>query len=88
MMNDVLLLGGDTDTNACIVAGVIGTAQGLSNIDEAWITKVCVFDKTHEDKDKSGVPRPEFLLPGKHDMKALILKVLELAPLTLEISYE
>lgn len=33
-LHDMLLRGGDTDTNACIVAGLLGAFHGYSNIPE------------------------------------------------------
>jgi ADP-ribosyl-[dinitrogen reductase] hydrolase len=33
-LKDILLRGGDTDTNAAIVGGLLGAAYGISEIDE------------------------------------------------------
>ena len=39
----MLLEGGDTDTNACIVGGMIGAAVGLSNIPSTMKDPVLIF---------------------------------------------
>ena len=31
-MNDIIKRGGDTDTNACIVGGLLGAACGFNNL--------------------------------------------------------
>lgn len=50
---DTLILGGDTDTNACIVGGLIGAMNGRSKLPRASLEAVlnCDTDK--------GQPRPE-----------------------------
>jgi len=52
-MNQILLKGGDTDTNAAIVGGIMGAAVGLSNIPPAWVQKMM----------DSQPKRPDFLIP-------------------------
>jgi ADP-ribosyl-[dinitrogen reductase] hydrolase len=42
-----LLLGGDTDTNACIVGGLIGALHGISNIPRDMVDKVLVAEQGH-----------------------------------------
>ena len=39
-MREVISLGGDTDTNACIVGGLLGAIVGESNIPEEMKKKV------------------------------------------------
>lgn len=39
-MNDILLLGGDTDTNAAIIGGLLGARFGLQGIPQNWRTTV------------------------------------------------
>jgi len=36
--------GGDTDTNACIVGGLLGAAVGIKNIPSYMLNKVLTFD--------------------------------------------
>jgi ADP-ribosyl-[dinitrogen reductase] hydrolase len=52
-ITDMLLEGGDTDTNACIVGGLLGAAHGVKSIKEKWVSNVL--------KCESG--RPKFLVP-------------------------
>jgi ADP-ribosylglycohydrolase len=65
---DVLWRGGDTDTNAAIVGGLIGALDGgIDNIEKAWIEKMItfgcnealLFDRTLVTHD-----RPNFLIPA------------------------
>ena len=41
---DMLLLGGDTDTNAAIVGGLIGAYYGIAGIPLDWIELLLSFD--------------------------------------------
>lgn len=61
-MAETLLGGGDTDTNACIVGGLIGAAVGVDDIRGAMRNKVLNCDIT-EGKH----PRPAFLHPRQVD---------------------
>ena len=57
-MKRVLLLGGDTDTNAAIVGAMIGAYVGYKALNEDWKNKV----ETYEFKTKAGINRDrEFL---------------------------
>jgi len=38
--------GGDTDTNACIVGGIVGAVVGLQNLPEDMLRKLISFDST------------------------------------------
>lgn len=53
----VLLLGGDSDTNACIVGGLIGAADGAEAIPKAMRDAVLTC------RTEEGRPRPDFLHP-------------------------
>jgi len=55
-MREVLAGGGDTDTNACIVGGLIGAADGVDAISPAVVKAVIECDTT-----KGRHPRPDFL---------------------------
>lgn len=61
--------GGDTDTNACIVGGLIGAAEGIESIPAAMRKAVIECD-THLGQN----PRPDFLHPSQvpERVKALI----------------
>ena len=61
--------GGDTDTNACIVGGLIGAAVGVDNIPENMRNEVLNCDTT-----MGKHPRPDFLHPRQ--IKELIPKLL------------
>ena len=39
-MQDILSKGGDTDTNACIVGGLMGACEGIDAIPEEWVDAV------------------------------------------------
>ena len=58
-IEDTLSRGGDTDTNAAIVGGMIGALHGVNKISEHLRSKVFSRDPAQ------GNPRPEFLHPGQ-----------------------
>lgn len=68
-------LGGDTDTNGCIVGGMIGALVGVGNIEEHMLRTLLTFDCTSE-----GRPRPEFLSVQRHALKN-IDKLIKARPL-------
>ena len=59
-ITEMLKEGGDTDTNAAIVGGLIGAADGLSKIPQDLLQPVIKFDGTN------GIPRPDFLFISKN----------------------
>ena len=73
--------GGDTDTNACIVGGMLGALLGLDNIPQHMIDKVLNFDCTKIPKNKQdfGKKRPKFLSTKIHLVKN-ITKLLSIRP--------
>ncbi len=64
--------GGDTDTNAAIVGGLLGAAEGASAIPAPMKTAVLQCNTLE------GRPRPDFLHP--QHVPALVTRLLELAP--------
>jgi ADP-ribosylglycohydrolase len=50
----VIRAGGDTDTNACIVGGLLGAYHGIDKIPQKWLTSVMSCKTT----------RPEWLQPN------------------------
>jgi ADP-ribosylglycohydrolase len=56
-ITETLASGGDTDTNACIIGGLIGAAEGAEAIPVALRQAVLTCDTTQ------GQPRPVFLHP-------------------------
>ena len=61
-LTETLLGGGDTDTNACIVGGLIGAAVGIDGIPENMRVQVLSCDTT-----MGKHPRPAFLHPRQVD---------------------
>jgi ADP-ribosylglycohydrolase len=61
---EVLAGGGDTDTNACIVGGLLGAAWGSEGVPEAMQAAVLGCDTT------LGQPRPDWLHP-RHGLARL-----------------
>lgn len=55
-MREIIQQGGDTDTNACIVGGMLGAFLGNSNIPKEMATNVLSYNCTD-----NGIIRPEFL---------------------------
>jgi ADP-ribosyl-[dinitrogen reductase] hydrolase len=70
----VLSGGGDTDTNACIVGGLIGAASGAGAIPERMTEAVLTCDT------ERGRRRPEFLRAGQ--IPSLVDGLLAAAPST------
>lgn len=61
-MRKTIQLGGDTDTNAAIVGGMIGALVGFKNLPEFMVNKVLDFDCEKDDV------RPAFLSVNQHVM--------------------
>lgn len=59
-IKETLLYGGDTDTNACIVGGMMGAYHGVENIPKYMLDKVIQFDCESHDEYKTllGYNRP------------------------------
>ena len=72
-------LGGDTDTNACIVGGIIGAYVGIGNISQPHLTTLLEFDCVND-----GRQRPEFLSVGRHVID-LLNKLIDRRPQTVQI---
>lgn len=76
--------GGDTDTNAAIVGGLLGAAVGLTNIPSEMVEKM-IRVRTDLVKDSEGKPlkyirqRPEYLVPALY-LTQLTSKIFTLAP--------
>jgi len=74
-LKDMLSKKGDTDTNCCIVGGLLGALHGVGKLPQDVIEKVMKFDPA---KNK-GIKRPEFLVPGKC-IEGIIGNILRNAP--------
>ena len=55
--------GGDTDTNACIVGGMMGALVGIKRVPKEMLDTVLNFDCVNSGK---GIKRPDFLSVGRH----------------------
>ena len=66
-IRQIIKEGGDTDTNAAIVGGMLGALIGFKNIPEYMTQKVLNFDC--EKIEGRGKPRPEFLSTKKYALK-------------------
>ena len=53
IMREVIQEGGDTDTNACIIGGMVGAFLGYQNLPQDMTNKVLTFNCL-----ESGIPRP------------------------------
>ncbi len=71
-IRETLTGGGDTDTNACIVGGLVGAAVGAEAIPEAMRNAVLCGDT-----EKGKHPRPSFLHPQQ--VPSLVEKLLDCA---------
>ena len=72
-IKEVLKAGGDTDTNACIVGGMLGAMIGFEKLPEK--PKTAVLNR----KNNNGIKRDQFLLPSVYAEKS-IDKLFELWP--------
>jgi len=75
-MRETLGLGGDTDTNAAIVGGLIGALVGVEGLPAEYVAKVTSY--TYE--TKRGPRRPEFL--NQTEVREQVEALFTLAPTT------
>ena len=70
---DTLARGGDTDTNACIVGGLIGAFRGIKKLLESEVTRKLIYPVLLCDT-AMGQPRPEIYHPKNAPgwMKSLV----------------
>jgi ADP-ribosyl-[dinitrogen reductase] hydrolase len=81
-IKDILLQGGDTDTNAAIVGGLLGARYGLSDEEELkWRDKVLNYD--YDRCQHRGHLRPDYLRPTH--LLHLIKQTYDSAPRSLKI---
>ncbi|OMJ75972.1 hypothetical protein SteCoe_24781 [Stentor coeruleus] len=78
-MRQILLKGGDTDTNAAIVGAMIGAYVGYDELPELWKQKVENFDSM----TMEGIPRNKKFL-NQTLVKNLIIRIFTEAPQILE----
>jgi ADP-ribosyl-[dinitrogen reductase] hydrolase len=70
--------GGDTDTNACIIGGLIGAADGLSTLPQDKVYKMVAWNPK-----KGGIKRPDWLRVNY--CSPLIGTLISMSPNTLEV---
>jgi len=75
-LGETLGLGGDTDTNAAIVGGLVGAARGVEELPGGYVEKVVEY--TYE--TKKGRRRPDFL--NQTEVLQLLDQLYALAPTT------
>lgn len=65
MIKEVISKGGDTDTNACIVGGLVGSMVGFRNLPQDLLCTMLNLDLS---SGKAKIPRPQRYEP-KNGMK-------------------
>ena len=77
--------GGDTDTNAAIVGGMMGALAGFQKLPQELKDKIMNFDNYDADgKPNTEQVREQYLLP-KYNLSKLLIEIYEKAPETLKI---
>lgn len=76
---NMLIRGGDTDTNAAIVGGLIGALVGYEQQPPYMIRTIMDFDNINEEGNIVCHQRPEYLIP-KYHLARLLVKCYEEAP--------
>ena len=73
----MIQLGGDTDTNACILGGLLGSIVGFSELPKEYVQKMM---KISMKKQESKTKRPAYFEPkmGFVNLIKLFLKFLRL----------
>ena len=81
----IIALGGDTDTNACIVCGMIGAIVGIGNIHKDFIASVISYDFKEQPKNVrfKGYQRPPAIQPKTAFFK--VRKFLDERPSSIDI---
>ena len=72
LMEKILIEGGDTDTNAAIVGGLIGALVGYSGLPPAYIDKVMSFEVTLPKSTRNTMNPVESYLVPKYHLSQLI----------------
>ncbi|CDW73890.1 UNKNOWN [Stylonychia lemnae] len=86
IIQETLLLGGDTDTNAAIVGGLLGAYFGVKNIPNNWIKSMLNFNNFEESGIDEGIERSKFLIP-RYNLIDDINTLIRHAPKTLQVKY-
>ena len=75
---EIMIQGGDTDTNSCIIGALIAAADGFSALDQEKVNKVKEWDFS-----KGGIKRPKWLTVKY--CAPLVDRLIEISPRSLEI---
>lgn len=68
-VREVISLGGDTDTNACIVGGIVGAHYGIQMINESLLEKFFTYINVKADiQGGKGRKRAEWLDMGRNTL--------------------
>ena len=71
-VKEVISLGGDTDTNGCIVGGFIGAYVGVHCIDDLLLQKYFTYNNPEVDENgPKGKKRPEWLNMGRNSVDSI-----------------
>ena len=81
----MLSKGGDTDTNAAIVGGLIGAAVGLTKIPRDMVQQLLDFDSDPLNEDCSRAMRRERYLIPKHNLNRMMNQIYSRAPKELSV---
>jgi ADP-ribosyl-[dinitrogen reductase] hydrolase len=76
----ILIRGGDTDTNCCIVGGLIGAVIGYEKLPEQYVDKMLKCDSTKSSKQ---FKRPSRFNPSR--CLDIVDKLMSIAPKSVEI---
>lgn len=80
-LRDILIQGGDTDTNAAIIGMVLGARDGFQGLNEKSVKKVMGWSHV-----KGGHKRPKFLIP-KFSFMESFEKMFSCIPVKLDVEY-
>ncbi len=84
-IKDILMRGGDTDTNAAIIGGLLGAAYGIECLKEEWCETMLNYKGPIQGGE--GHARPDFLYPGLH-LPQMLFSIYENAPKILSVHPE
>eukprot|EP00347_Sterkiella_histriomuscorum_P006298 403353304 len=89
-LRDIVSWGGDTDTNAAIVCGVMGAFLRRDQLNQDHVNKLLSFRCGSEEDQKKfkGIVRPLFLIPGLVLTEDEFEEFFEIIPKKLEVIYE
>ncbi|MEC4891949.1 MAG: ADP-ribosylglycohydrolase family protein [Oscillatoria sp. PMC 1051.18] len=72
-IQEVIRLGGDTDSTAAILGGIIGASVGKSGIPQQWIRDLWEFPRSVKWMEKLGIKLAEVTLTGRRQKQLFLL---------------